>query len=216
MLENEKRVVAIDPGPHLGMVYVARREEGYKVVMRKTYNFGTPKVGKKEFYYLEELARWLADPSVRHYFDICTHILIEKQFHQPGMLLLPSVKMMYGMVTLFNFLFPGKVQIISAKSIKDAFFKTSHRATYEKRKAAAAQMAEPALLAAEIYTPGDRLHDQADAYLLVAYFLNIQCKQPHTKLSANYRKPKPKPVESDTEEEPIALRKVKRRRITRK
>lgn len=190
-LENKRKPKAIagfDPGPHLGCVVLQKGENGYEVKFRWTFDLGEPAKGDVYLHWARKCAELVCDPNVSRWLESVDVVVIERQYMQNGVL--PSFLIMTNLCSALETKWPGKTKLVGSMEVKAAYFTEAQRKNYNKRKQVAELMTKDALARATIFDPTHRVHDQADAFLVVCYYVQFVLKRSPEKLSAGYRKPK--------------------------
>lgn len=183
-------IIGVDPGPHCGLVVMQKTpDEGWVVTMRWTFEMTEATPGKMHVHWAKECARMMNDPNMRKWFELANFVVIERQYTAPGSQPLPSFLVMTNLCAQVELLWNGKAVLVGSNEVKAAYFTEAQRKSYAKRKQCAELMSAKALARAKFFDPTQRVHDQADAFLIATYWLQHIYKRP-AKLSMGYRKRK--------------------------
>ncbi len=198
------KVMAIDPAPNnCGIVFLERtnREgvKGFDVHARFTANIGKIEEakGNSDWYWPSRVIELIKDLS--SWFEQADMIVIERQFVAPNSFnRLPSYHVQQALVSSLMALYGAeKVSLVDSRSVKSVYFKEDERTSYEKRKSTAEDLCREELLKAPVFRPDDRLHDQADAYLVACYWYNHVYKTPFKRNTVKVGRPRK--VEDESE-----------------
>lgn len=182
-------IIGVDPGPHCGLVVMQKTEEGWVVVLRWTFEMSEALPGQMHVHWAKECARMMNDPNLRKWFELANFVVIERQYTSPGQQPLPSFLVMTNLCAQIELLWRDKAVLVGSNEVKAAYFTEAQRKSYSKRKQCAELMSSKALARAKFFDPNQRVHDQADAFLIATYWLQYVHKRP-PKLSTGYRKRK--------------------------
>jgi hypothetical protein len=191
------RLMGIDPAPkNCGIVFMEKIKEdevkGFKVLGRWTVDIGdiVAAKGNSDVYWASRVVDLMN--QMRTWFDQADVVVIERQFVAPNSFArLPSYHV-YGalIAALISRYGEDKVGIVDARSLKCAYFKEDERTTYEKRKQTAVDLCMTELEKAPIFRETDRIHDQADAYLVACYWYDNVHKAPQIRNTNKVGRPK--------------------------
>lgn len=199
------RIIGIDPAPeNCGFVFMERTkiegQKGFEVLSRFTIRVGSKEEakGNSDYYWAKQTVSQLLD-GLRSWFDQADKVVIERQFTPPNAFhRLPSYYVQAALIPALIARYGNdKVELVDARSIKSVYFKQDEKETYEKRKSTAEDLCRDELLKAPVFRPDDRLHDQADAYLVACYWYNHVYKTPQIR---NFPKPgRPRKIQEESE-----------------